>query len=334
MPSPHVVTRIEIAGECFGTWLLLFFGLSTGAAAVTTGAQVGLWQVAVVWGFVIALAIFVTSQFSGAHLNPAFTIAFALSRETKFPAHKVLPYVAAQLVGGIAAGWSVLLVYGNALARYEQQHGIKRGGANSTLSAMVLCEYFPNPQVVLSGAMSPDDVTAIGALAIETVGTMVLTLIVRALTDERNHARPAPQQAPYFIGFTVASLASFIAPLTQACFNPARDLGPRLVAAVAGWGSIALPGPCFGFWVYLAGPILGAAIGVRLYDSFLGPMYRITRSAAEETELSIEGLRKSKSGGAGENEEGEEEEEGQPRNDSAWGWRFGTNREYDMLERA
>ncbi|GLE00171.1 hypothetical protein PINS_up008898 [Pythium insidiosum] len=95
------LTRIEVAGECFGTWLLLFLRLSTGAAAVTTGAQVGLWQVAVVWGFVIAVAIFVTSQFSGAHLNPAFTIAFAFSPQTKFPATRVLPYVTAQLIGGI-----------------------------------------------------------------------------------------------------------------------------------------------------------------------------------------------------------------------------------------
>ena len=76
-----------------------------------------------------------------------------------------------------------------------------------------------------------------------------------------------------FIGLTVAALISVIAPLTQACFNPARDFGPRLFAFLAGWGPIALPGPRgTGFLtVYILAPILGAILGSGLYVHVLGP---------------------------------------------------------------
>jgi Major intrinsic protein len=72
---------------------------------------------------------------------------------------------------------------------------------------------------------------------------------------------------PYFIGFTVAVLISLFAPLTQAGWNPARDFGPRLVACFAGWWSVAIPGPRFGFWVYIVGPFVGAPLGAALYTA-------------------------------------------------------------------
>ena len=71
--------------------------------------------------------------------------------------------------------------------------------------------------------------------------------------------------APFFIGFTVAALISLFAPITQAGWNPARDFGPRIVAALAGWGEIAIPGPEGGFWVYILGPLVGAPIGALIY---------------------------------------------------------------------
>lgn len=267
----HPLMR-ECLAECIGTWLMLFLGLATGAASVATGLQSGFWQVAVVWGFAIALATFLTAHISGAHLNPAVTISLAYSR-VKFPKRKVLPYITAQMVGAIAAGASVLAVYGSAIARYESRNRITRGEANSTLSAMLFGEYFPNPQLVQSGMLAPDDVTTTGALLIEALGTMVLIVLIRALTDDANHARPTKQQVPFFVGFLVACLASFIAPLSQAGFNPARDFGPRLVAAMAGWGAVALPGPGSCFWVYIVGPIAGGLLGGALYDTVVHPAY-------------------------------------------------------------
>jgi glycerol uptake facilitator protein len=93
-------------------------------------------------------------------------------------------------------------------------------------------------------------------------------MVVFAVTDERNSAAPPGSLAPVFIGLTVSALISVIAPLTQACFNPARDFGPRLFAFLAGWGSIALPGTRgAGFLtVYIIAPFLGAIIGSGLYE--------------------------------------------------------------------
>ena len=75
--------------------------------------------------------------------------------------------------------------------------------------------------------------------------------------------------APFFIGFTVAVLISLYAPLNQAGFNPARDFGPRLASVVLGWGTVAIPGPRYGFWTYILGPMFGAPIGGAVHDFLL-----------------------------------------------------------------
>ena len=111
------------------------------------------------------------------------------------------------------------------------------------------------------------------AFLAEFLGTAILALMVFALTDERNSATPQARLAPVFIGITVAILICVIAPLTQACFNPARDFGPRLFAYFAGWGDIAIPGPRgIGFLtVYILGPSAGAIFGGGLYLHLLRP---------------------------------------------------------------
>jgi glycerol uptake facilitator protein len=97
--------------------------------------------------------------------------------------------------------------------------------------------------------------------------------VVFAATDEKNLPLPISRLAPVFIGLTVAILISVIAPLTQACLNPARDFGPRLFAWYAGWRNIALPGPNGGgfFTVYILAPIVGAVLGGGLYTQLLRP---------------------------------------------------------------
>ena len=89
----------------------------------------------------------------------------------------------------------------------------------------------------------------------------LLALVVFSVTDPRNAGGPAERFAPVFIGLTVTVLIVVLAPLTQACFNPARDVGPRLFAALAGWGTSAFPRGAGTVTVYVASPILGACAG-------------------------------------------------------------------------
>ena len=259
-----------LVGETVGTFILVLFGTGSVASAVLTGAQVGLWQVAVVWGFGVALAIYCSAAASGAHLNPAVSLAFALWRPAGFPPARLLPYWGAQLAGAVLGGGAVAALFWPVLLRFEQAKGIVRGTAGSELSAMVFGEYFPNPAVFGTDAAARALVSPLQACLIEGFGTAVLAFVIFALTDPRNRSAPAAHMVPFFVGFTVAALISLFAPLTQAGWNPARDVGPRLVALALGWGAVAIPGPAGGFWIYVVGPLLGAPVGAGMYEWLLG----------------------------------------------------------------
>jgi len=261
-----------VVGEVLGTFLLVLFGTGAVASAVLTGALTGLWQVAVVWGFGVTLAIYATAAISGAHLNPAVTLAFALLRPHDFPRARILPYWGAQLTGGMLAGLVILAVFGAFIERFEDEHQITRGAAGSEASAMVFGEYFPNPAIFGTDEAAAALVSPLAAFAVEALGTAILVLLIFALTDPRNSVSPGVL-TPLFIGFTVAVLISLFAPLTQAGWNPARDFGPRIVAFVAGWGSIAIPGPHSGFWVYILGPLVGGPLGGAVYDYLVRPAF-------------------------------------------------------------
>ncbi len=260
--------------ECFGTYLLILFGCGAVHASVLTGAQSGLWQVAIVWGIAIMLAIYTVGAVSGAHINPAITLAFAVWG--RFPRRSVLPYVLAQLTGAFLAAATLFVLFIPYLKAREQEKHVLRGAPGSEITAMCYGEYFPSPGP-LSNAEGPYSIDAhvrLNALVseptaffAELLGTLVLAMVVFAVTDERNSEAPPGGLAPMFIGLTVSALISVIAPLTQACFNPARDFGPRVFAFLAGWGSIALPGTRgTGFLtVYIIAPISGAIIGSGLY---------------------------------------------------------------------
>ena len=260
----------ELAAEFLGTFILVFFGIGAVHTAVLVGAQVGLWQVAVVWGVGIALAIYATGAISGAHLNPAITLTFAAFRG--FPLRKVGPYILSQLAGAFAAAALLYALYGASLARFESGHNLVRGQPGSELSAMVYGEYFPNPALSRSSSGVLGDVTPPMAMLAEGVGTAFLAFFVLAMTDARNPGRPTGTSSAFFIGLAVAVVISIIAPLTQAGLNPARDFGPRLFSYLAGWGAIAIPGPRGGFFtVYILAPVVGALVGSASYQLVLRP---------------------------------------------------------------
>lgn len=282
MGLPHRSLLACCLAEAFGTFLLVFLGCGVVHAAVLSNAQHGLWQVAVVWGGAVTLAIYLVGGISGAHINPAITVA--LATWGRFGWNQVGPYVLAQLVGAMLAATLLFGLFHGFLADLEARKGVHRGDPGSEITAMCYGEYFPSPGSLAGGkepysgeshAKINNLVTEPVAFAAEMMGTMLLALLVFALTDERNSGAPSAKMAPVFIGLTIAVLISVIAPLTQACFNPARDFGPRLVAFFAGWWDIAIPGPRgLGFLtVYIIAPITGAVAGGGLYRFLLQPHY-------------------------------------------------------------
>ncbi len=271
-PAPSLPQTLRrCVAEAIGTWLMVFAGTAVVAAAVLAGAQAGLWQVAVAWALGVALAIYLTAAVSGAHLNPAVTLAFALFRPQEFPRRLLLPYWISQLLGASLAGISVLLLYNPLIQRFEAQHGLSRGEPGSQLSAMMFGEYFPNPATTGTAESALTLISPLEAAAVEGLGTGILVMLIFALVDRRNTALPAKYLAPILIGLTVALLISMLAPLTQGGWNPARDFGPRLVSFFAGWGEMAIPGPSGGFWAYILGPLTGAPLGAAVYEYLLRP---------------------------------------------------------------
>jgi glycerol uptake facilitator protein len=286
-PAANSLLR-QCVAEIVGTFLLIFFGLGAVHAAVLTGAQSGLWQVAIVWGVAIMLAIYVTGGISGAHINPAITMALAAFG--RFDRTRVLPYIVSQLAGAFVAACLLYALFGSFLAARESEKQVVRGEPGSIVTAMCYAEFFPNPGSLstAAGPFSMEDYQQLGqrvsekqAIAAEIVGTMILALVVFAVTDGRNPSAPGDKLAPVFIGLTVAALISVIAPLTQACFNPARDLGPRVFAYLAGWGSVALPGATATGWltVYILAPIVGALLGAALYECGLRGVFVLSRGS-------------------------------------------------------
>lgn len=242
----------EICGETMGTFLLTLFGCGSVAVTILFGAHQGLFQIALVWGIAVTLAIYLTRHLSCAHLNPAVTIAMIAGGRMK--ANKLAAYLGGQFVGAFVAGLVLYALFSPSIAAYESSHGIIRGSVQSIQTASMFGEYYARPE---SSAV----VSLPLAMATEAFGTFVLVLMIFSLTEGCNVGRPDEALAPVFIGLSVTSIICLTAPLTQAGLNPARDFGPRLVAWMMGWGSAAFPDQQGGFfYVYILGPILGGLL--------------------------------------------------------------------------
>ncbi len=250
----------NFVGELLGTFILVFFGCGVVASDTLFSAHNGLFQVAGIWGIGVTLAIYASRHLSCAHLNPAVSVAMVIAG--RMEPRKLPAYLAAQFLGAFIAGWVLLLIFGDSIIGYETFHRIIRGSAESVRSASLFGEYFPNPS-------APAAITIVSkpmAVLIEALGTFLLVTIIFFLTEDCNVGRPSSDIAPVFIGLTVMGIISLLAPLTQAGLNPARDFGPRLVAYLAGWGSVAIPGPRGGFiTVYILGPLLGGLAAAMLF---------------------------------------------------------------------
>nr|MBU1327733.1 MIP family channel protein [Candidatus Omnitrophota bacterium] len=250
-------------GELVGTFILVLFGCSSVAVSILFKAHVGLFQIASVWGIGVTLAIYTVRHLSCAHLNPAVSIAMVIAQRMHI---KKLPlYILAQFTGAFLAGVFLYLLFSSSIADFELANNIIRGDPNSATTAMFFGEYFPS-------------ISLFNAFLAEMLGTFLLVLIIFSVTEKCNVGRPNNDFAPVVIGVTVTAIISIIAPLTQAGLNPARDFGPRLFAYLAGWKSIAIPGPKGGFFtVYILGPIVGSIISALIFTKIFQPSMNIKK---------------------------------------------------------
>ncbi len=256
----------EFAGELIGTFLLVLFGCGSVAVSVLFNAHQGLFQIGMIWGIGVSLAIYVTRHLSCAHLNPAVTLAMVTSG--RMIKKKMPIYIIAQFIGAILAGLAIYLLFGAAISNFESTNHIIRGSYESIQTAKMFGEFYNQPGSSLIVSMPL-------AMMAEAFGTFLLVLLIFSLTEGCNLGRPHDNLTPIFIGLSVASIICLLAPLTQAGLNPARDFGPRLVAWIYGWGQAAFPDNTGGFFlVYILAPIIGGQAGGLLFTKVLEPLMK------------------------------------------------------------
>ena len=218
----------EMLSEFLGTFVLIMFGLGCVAVAVVglsgSGRQTGDFGPAnwlIIgwgWGLGVVFGVYIAGGVSGAHINPAVTLAFAVRRG--FPWRKVPAYWLAQLVGAFLAA-----------------------------------------------------APCAGPFLGVALGTALLVALIAAIIDQRNQA-PAGNLGAFIIGLVVVGIGFSFGTDAGYAINPARDLGPRLWTYIEGWGPLAFPGAGTYFdnywWVPIVGPLVGAVIGILVYDLIIG----------------------------------------------------------------
>jgi glycerol uptake facilitator protein len=246
--------------------LLVLFGCGSVAVSVLFNAHSGLFQVALIWGMGVSLAIYATRHLCCAHLNPSVTVAMVATKRMSL---KKLPvYLIAQFVEAFFAGLVLYALFNPSIVAFEATHRIVRGTPDSMNVAKMFGEYYQLPG-------SPAVVSMPLAMGAEAIGTFLLVLMIFSLTEGCNLGRPDDRLAPLFIGLSVSSAICLIAPLTQAGLNPARDFGPRVVAWIFGWGPAAFPDRHGGFFfVYILAPVIGALVAGLLFTRILEPMMK------------------------------------------------------------
>jgi glycerol uptake facilitator protein len=265
----------EVLGEFLGTFVLIMFGVGSVAMTVAALNQSGRgpapfvtqadWLIIIFgWGFGVTFGVYVAGGLTGAHLNPAVTLALATYRG--FAWRKVPYYIVAQVAGAFVAAAVVYGNYNAAIDSFERARGIVRGAANSvptfSIFATFPARYFGSwPGPVID----------------EVIGTGLLVMLIFALIDTMNQP-PRANLAPIAVGFIVMVIGISFGGNSGYAINPARDLGPRLWAWIEGYGKIAVPGD-YGninsyMWIPIVAPIVGALIGGWLYDFFVGDALR------------------------------------------------------------
>lgn len=219
----------KYSAEFFGTFWLVLGGCGSAVlAAAFPGVGIGLLGVSLAFGLTVLTMAFAIGHISGCHLNPAVSVGlFAAGR---FPAKDLIPYIAAQVLGGIAAG-GVLFLIASGKAGFDVSAGFASNGY---------------------GAHSPGGYNLISAAVCEVVMTAMFLLVILGATNKH-----APRGfAPIAIGLCLTLIHLISIPVTNTSVNPARSTG--VAVFVGGWAIEQL-------WLFWVAPIVGAVIGAVVY---------------------------------------------------------------------
>lgn len=264
----------EFIGEFIGTFILVLFGLGAVCVSVIFGSHSGLFQIALLWGIATMLSIFIGRHLCNAHYNPAVSVAMVVSG--RMDAKKLPTYFLAQFLGGFFAALVIYILFNPSIMAFENANGIVRGSFESVTTAKIFGEFYVQP-----GAIAKVDFPL--AMVAEIFGTFLLISIIFMLTDSCNVGRPNDQLGPLFVGLAVTSVICLIAPLTQACLNPARDLSPRIVTMIFGWGKNSFPDSQGGFfWIYVLSPIIGGIISALFFSKVIEAVLKTKGCEKEE----------------------------------------------------
>ena len=223
-----------LAAECLGTFWLVFAGCGSAVlAAAFPDVGIGLLGVSLAFGLSVVTMAFAIGHISGCHLNPAVSVGLVVGG--RFPSSKLLPYIAAQVVGGVV-GAGILYVIASGQAGFTLDGGFASNGY---------------------GAHSPGGYSMTAALVAEVVLTMIFLVIILGSTDSR-----APKGfAPLAIGLGLTLIHLVGIPVTNLSVNPARSTGPALF--VGGWAISQL-------WLFWVAPVIGAVLGAVAYKGIAG----------------------------------------------------------------
>ncbi|MGA5299382.1 MIP/aquaporin family protein [Nucisporomicrobium flavum] len=240
----------ELAAEFAGTMILILFG--TGVVAQVVGGGIGDHDsIAWAWGLGVTLGVYVAGRISGAHLNPAVTIALAAFKG--FEWRKVIPYSIAQTLGAFVAALLVRWNYTEVLHQADPNLTVKTQGVFSTL---------PGNGTLPVGEW--------GAFRDQIIGTAILLFLILAITDVAG-TPPAANMAPFIIGLIVVAIGMAWGTNAGYAINPARDFGPRLASFFTGYGGAwrDQTGYLY-FWIPIVAPVLGGLLGAGLYQVLVG----------------------------------------------------------------
>ncbi|KAH8106648.1 major intrinsic protein superfamily membrane channel protein [Phellopilus nigrolimitatus] len=246
----------EPAAEFLGTMILTMFGTAGNAQGVlfdnpqVSATPAGGWlSVAFGWGLGTGLGAWVAAGISGGHINPAITIALATFRG--FSWRKVPVFILAQLLGGVAGAAITYANYVHAIDLAEGGPGLRTVPGTASLFGTYALPYMTN----------------VSAFWDEFLGTFLLVMVLLAVTDRRNGPPPAGL-VPLVLFLVVFGVAMAFGAQTRFAINPARDLGPRILSAMAGYGRAVFTfRHQYWLWCGVLAPVLGALVAAFVYDT-------------------------------------------------------------------